>query len=80
MTITVHLPDELAAASAAAAAARGLGVEQVAAQLVAEGLAGQGAADPLEAILTAGASGRREPLDIRQARHHLAARTTVNDS
>lgn len=78
MTITVHLPDELAAAPRPQL--RGLVVGQVAAQLVAEGLAGQGAADPLQAILTAGASGRRKPLDIRQARRHLAARTTVNDS
>ena len=55
-------------------------IGQVAAQLVAEDLAGQGAADPLQAILTADVSGRRKPLDIRQARRHLAARTTFNDS
>lgn len=79
MTITVHLPDELAAPLAAAAAARGVGVEQIAAELVAEGLAGQGTADPLEAFLTAGASGQREPVDIREIRLDLAARTTASN-
>lgn len=76
VTITVHLPDELAAPLAAAAAARGVDVEQVAAELVAEGLAGQDAPPVLEAFLGSGSSGRREPLDIHQARRELAARTT----
>lgn len=79
VSITVNLPDELAAPLAAAAAARGVGVEQIAAELVAEGLAGQGAPDPLESFLAAGASGQREPLDIRQLRQDLAARTSAND-
>ena len=79
MTITVHLPDELAAPLAAATAPRGVAVEQIAAELVPEVGAGQGGADPLEAFLTAGASGQRDPLDIRQARRDLAARTAAND-
>jgi plasmid stability protein len=76
VSITVHLPDELAAPLAAAAAARGVGVEQVAAELVAEGLAGQDAPDTLEAFLGSGSSGRHEPLDIHQLRRETAARTT----
>lgn len=77
VTITVHLPDELAAPLAAAAAARGIAVEQIAAELVAEGLAGKGATDALEAFLGSGSSGQHEPLDIHQARRELAARTTA---
>lgn len=76
MTITVHLPDELAAPLAAAAAARGVEVEQIAAELVAEGLAGSGAVDALEAYLGSGSSGQQEALDIHQARRELATRTT----
>ncbi len=72
----MHLPDEKAAPLAAAA--RGVGVEQIAAELVAEGLAGQGATDPLEAFLGSGASGQREPLDLHEARRELAARTTAS--
>jgi hypothetical protein len=79
VTITVHLPDELGEPLAAAAASRGVGVEQVAAELVAEGLAGQGADAALEAFFNAGASGKREALDIRQVRHDLAGRTTAQD-
>lgn len=79
MTITVHLPGELAAPLAAAAAARGVEVEQIAAELVAEGLACQGATNPLEAFLNAGASGQREPMDVRQVRRDLAARTTSSE-
>lgn len=75
MSITVHLPDALAAPLAAAAAARGVGVEQIAAELVAEGLAGRGKSAALEAFLASGSSGRHEPLDINAARRELADRT-----
>ncbi len=79
VTITVHLPDELGEPLAAAAAARGVGMEQIAAELVAEGLASQVASDPLEAFLAAGASGHHDPIDIRQVRRDLAARTSATD-
>ena len=79
VSISVNLPDELAGPLAAAAAARGVGVEQIAAELLAEGLAGHGATDPLEDFLAAGASGQREAFDIRQARRELAARTAASD-
>ncbi|MDP3711853.1 MAG: hypothetical protein Q8R60_05135 [Mycobacteriales bacterium] len=74
MTITVHLPDELAAPLAAAAAARGVDVGQVAAELVAQGLANDTEADPLESFLGSGASGDRSPLDLHGVRAALAAR------
>lgn len=77
VTITVHLPDELAGPLAAAAAARGIGVEQIAAELLTEGLAGQGITDPLETFLGSGSSGQHEPLDIHEARRELAAQTTT---
>lgn len=38
MTVTVHLPDELAGRLAAAAARRGVGVDEIAAELVTAGL------------------------------------------
>jgi hypothetical protein len=78
VSITVHLPDELGEPLAAAAAARDVAVEQIAAELVAKGLAND-VVDPLEAFLAAGGSGQREPLDIHQARQDLAARTATSD-
>ena len=59
VVITVHLPDELAAPLSAAATARGIGVEQLAAELVAEGLVGQDAIAALEAFLGSGSSAGR---------------------
>lgn len=58
MTITVHLPDELAARLAAEASRRGVQVDEVAAELVSAGLDRSGTDDPWEAFIGSGHSGR----------------------
>ena len=80
MSITVHLPDELASRLAAAASRRGVDVDVIATELVAAGLDGAAADDPLEAFLGSGASGDHEPFDIHQARRELAARNRTTGS
>lgn len=69
------LPDELAARLTVEATRRGISVAELAARLLTDRLdapAGDGTA--LDAFLGVGASGRREPFDIHQARAELAAR------
>ena len=72
---TLHLPDELAERLAAEASLRGMSVEELAAEALAARFAEAGS-DPgheaLEAFIGSGASGRREPFDIHEARAQLA--------
>jgi hypothetical protein len=76
MTLTVHLPGELAAALEAEAARRGQTPDQVAADLLAERLPATPASDPVEAFIgsadsgDAGWAGR----DTHQLRAEAAAR------
>ncbi|MHB8342277.1 MAG: hypothetical protein ACYDB7_14080 [Mycobacteriales bacterium] len=76
MSVTVHLPDDLAARLATEASRRGTDVDQVAAELVAAGLDQPAVDDALEAFIGCGASGQHEPFDIHQARAELASRTS----
>lgn len=57
MTLTVHLPGELAAVLEAEAARRGQTTDQVAADLLAERLPAVPATDPVEAFIGAADSG-----------------------
>jgi hypothetical protein len=76
MTMTVHLPDSLAAVLEAEAARRGQSPDRVAAELLAERLPVTVAGDPVEAFIgtadsgDAGWAGR----DSRQLRAEAAAR------
>lgn len=65
---TIELPDDVAAALAAAAAERGM----TEAELIAE-LVGDSAGDELDAFIGVGASGRTEAFDIHAERSGLAA-------
>lgn len=79
MGTTVELPEPLAARLAAEAAARGVTVEAVAIEALADRYAPDDAGDldnTLAAFIGCGASGRTEPLDLRDARHELAARNS----
>lgn len=77
MSTTVELPEPLAARLAAEAAQRGLTVEDVALEVLADRYAPadvDDAEDALVAFIGCGSSGRTEPFDIHQARSELAAR------
>ncbi len=65
---TIELPDDVAAALAAAAAQRGV----TEAELIAE-LVGDAVTDELDAFIGVGASGRTGPIDIHVERADLAA-------
>lgn len=78
MTLTLNLPEDVAARLAAEATRRGVSVEEIAAELIAR-LAPRPAqrpttSDALEAFIGCGASGRTEPFDIHAARAELASR------
>ena len=70
---TIELPDDVAAALAAAAADRGV----TEAELIADLLDEPGARDALDAFLGCGASGDTSPLDIHAERAKAAADRTV---
>jgi hypothetical protein len=76
MTLTVHLPGELAAALEAEAARRGQTPDQTAADLLAERLPATAASDPVEAFIGSADSG--DPgwagRDTHQLRAGAAAR------
>lgn len=55
MSVTLHVPEDLAGRLAAEAARRGVSVDELSAQLLAAGLAPE---DPLEAFIGSGRSGR----------------------
>lgn len=77
MSTTVELPEPLAARLAVEASARGLTVEAVAIEALADRYAPDDARDlddTLAAFIGCAASGRTEPLDLRDARRELAAR------
>ena len=79
MTLTVHLPEEVAARLAAEATRRGITVDDLVAEMVARlpsepASANAGDEDALEAFIGSGASGRTERFDIHDARAELAAR------
>lgn len=80
---TVHLPDELVERFAAEAARRGVSVDELAAGALAArfpvSVSDESGADALEAFIGCGASGRREPFDIHQARAELAAGKTAEE-
>lgn len=65
---TIELPDDVAAALAAAAAERGVKEAELIAELV-----GDSAGDELDAFIGVGASGRTEAFDIHAERAGLAA-------
>lgn len=72
---TVHLPDELVDRLAAEAASRGITVDELAAEALQARFGGaETGGDALEAFIGSGASGRHEPIDMRQARVELAER------
>jgi plasmid stability protein len=74
---TVHLPDELVDRLQAEAARRGISVDDLAAETLTDRFPPAGAdrgCEALEAFIGSGASGRREPFDIHQARADLAER------
>lgn len=71
--VVINVSDELAARLAEAAARRGVGVDEIATELIAAGLVDSaGEPDLLEEFIESGASGKSEPFDIHQARHELA--------
>jgi len=76
MTLTVHLPGELAAALEAEAARRGQTPDQVATDLLAERLPAAPASDPVEAFIGSADSG--DPgwagRDTRQLRAEASSR------
>ena len=73
--MTVHLPEDLASRLAAEAHRRGLSVDELLVQLVADRLPTIGeCSDPLEAFIGCGASGQHEPFDIHAARAKMAER------
>jgi predicted transcriptional regulator len=71
MSLTVHLPGELAARIEAIATKRGVSVDHVVAETLSVHLPAE---DALEAFIGSGASGRGEPFDIHAARSELAER------
>jgi hypothetical protein len=73
MSTVVHLSEELAARVEAVAVQRGLSADEVVAGALEAVLPHQGE-DPLEAFIGSGASGRRQPFDIHEARAELAER------
>jgi len=64
---SIDLPDDVAAALAAAAAQRGITEAELIAELVGDTV------DELDAFIGVGASGRTAPLDIHAERARLAA-------
>jgi len=78
---TLHLPDELVDRLAAEASRRGVTVDELAAETLADRFPPVGAhpddRDALEAFIGCGSSGRREPFDIHQARTELARSKTA---
>lgn len=75
MASTVHLPEDLAARLAAEADRRGLSMDELLVEIVADRLPTIAErSDPLEAFIGCGASGTREPFDIHAARTELAGR------
>jgi hypothetical protein len=79
MSLTVHVPDELAGRLSAEAARRGMGVEQLSAELLAAGLPITPGIDPVEAFIGSGDSG--DPSwaggETRQLRLEAVARRSV---
>ena len=75
MTLTVHLPGELAAALEAEAARRGQTPDRVAADLLAERLPASLASDPVEALIGSADSG--DPAWAGQDTHQLRAEATA---
>jgi len=73
MSVTVNLPEDLAARLEAEAARRGVTVDELVAEAVTARLPGA-ESDPLEAFIGCGRSGRTEPFDLGQARRDLAER------
>jgi hypothetical protein len=77
MPVTRHVPEDLASRLEAEASRRGITVDELAAEALADRFP-RAATDPsrdtLEAFIGSGASGRREPFDIHQARAELAGR------
>jgi len=75
MSSVVHLPGELRRRLEAAAAERGLSPDDLASELIADGLPAikPESHDALEAFIGSGASGRTEAFDIRRARADAAA-------
>jgi predicted transcriptional regulator len=69
MTMSIQLPEELAARVRAAASDRGISPDQVVAEAVRAQLR---AHDALDAFIGVGASGDGKPFDIHEARRALA--------
>ena len=74
VSVTVTLPDELAERARRQADRRGVSIDQVVTEALAKQLPDETAADALEAFIGSGASGKREPFDIHEARSELAKR------
>ncbi len=75
MSLTVHLPEELADRLTAEAARRGMSVDEVAAEALAARYPKAGSDpgyDALEAFIGSGDSGHSEAFDIHRARAELA--------
>jgi hypothetical protein len=82
VSLTVHVPDELALLLTAEAACRGLSVDEVAAEAPAVSYPRAGSdrgRDALEAFIGSGSSGRRDQFDIHKSRAELAERKLADD-
>ncbi len=76
----LHLPDELVDRLTAEASRRGVTVDELVAETLADRFPARAHPDDrdaLEAFIGCGSSGRREPFDIHQARTELARSKTA---
>jgi hypothetical protein len=77
MSVTLHVPEDLASRLGAEASRRGITVEELAVEALAARFPGEATdlgREALEAFIGSAASGRSEPFDIHQARAELAGR------
>ncbi len=72
---TIELPDDVAAALAAAASKRGATVAELISEMISER-----EPDALVAFLGCGASGRTDPLDLHDERHQASAGRSASNT
>ena len=75
MSVSVNLPDDIAARALRSADERGVSIDQVVTEALAAQLPDEGDGyDALEAFIGCGSSGHHEPFEIHAARAELAER------